>query len=267
MSTTLKEFYQKPFVKETIILILNSIMAGFVLSMAAIASIFAPVWLETRILKSFIFSFGLLVIILFEMKLFTGMVANAAYTPPKKWWTLAVCLLFNALGCFVGAEIAKGAFGKEFITKAAKTFADKIVVDHVLELRGGIYHISGSANISAGAMFLSALLCGMCITIAILGCRAAKAKNFSATFFVVLPIMVFVLCGFEHSVANIIYVFMGNVYWNSQVWLLITMSVLGNVVGGVIIPVYKLVEGKKYLAAPVAAHSNPEVTSPQEDKK
>ena len=249
---SVKTFYQKPWVKETVALILNSIMAGFVLSMAVVAAIFAPSFYDTKFVKAFIFSFGLLVIILFEFKLLTGMIAVAPYTPAKKWWQLAVCLVFNTVGGWIGSLIAQGAFG------------DKVINSAKASVNAKLFLADGVTNISAGSMFLSAILCGMCITIAVLGCRAAKDKNFSATFLVVLPIMVFILCGFEHSIANIIYVLMADMAWTGDIWVLIAMSILGNLVGGLIIPVLKLVERKKYLPAPAAAPSAPVV---DENKK
>ena len=248
--SSIKTFYQKPLVKETTFLIINSILAGFILSMAAVASIFAPYIESTRLAKGFMFSFGLLVIILFELKLFTGMIANAPYTPAKKWWTLGVCLVFNAVGGFIGASIARGAFGSKVIDSAATTLGDKLIASGV--------------DISAGSMFLSAVLCGMCMTIAVLGCRAAKEKNFSATFLVVLPVMVFILCGFEHSIANLIYVFLAGAAWTGKVWLLIGMSVLRNLVGGIIIPVCKLLENKRYLAETPQNQTKEESTTPAE---
>jgi formate/nitrite transporter FocA (FNT family) len=238
----IKEFYNKPNVKELVLLIVNSAMAGFVLSMAGVAYLWANANIPGmgKLAGSFFFSCGLLVIILFDYKLFTGMISNLPYSQLKKSWHLIICFVFNALGCLLGAWLFRNT---------------SIAVTGTIGVNGldtgliGLATATMNSKTDANAfqMFASAIFCGMCITIAVLGCRGAKDKKFSATFFVVLPIMVFVYCGFEHSVANWIYLFLSGIKWTGKVWLLTGMGILGNLVGGVPIPLACMVAGKKYL--------------------
>ena len=250
---TLSNFFKKKPVKETILLCLNSIMAGILLSIAAAVYLICYKQLDNKIVGSLLFSFGLLIIILFEFKLFTGMVANLPYTPVKKYWTLPVCFIFNTVGTFLGAICFKS-------TGLAVNSTDT----GLIELCKAV--VEGKIANTPGQMFFSAVLCGICITIAVLGCRITKEKSLSGSLVIVLAIMVFILCGFEHSVANMYYIFMaGN--WSGNVWMLILMGILGNIVGGSIIPLYKLYEGKKYVSAPTVATTPAEANNKASTEK
>ena len=250
---TLRNFFKKKTVKETVLLCLNSIMAGVLLSIAAAVYLICYKQLDNKIVGSLLFSFGLLVIILFEFKLFTGMVANLPYTPVKKFWTLPVCFIFNTFGTFLGALCFKG-------TGLATNSSD----NGLIELCKAV--VEGKIANTPGQMFFSAVLCGICITIAVLGCRITKEKSLSGSLIIVLAIMVFILSGFEHSVANMYYIFMAG-DWSGSVWMLILMGILGNIVGGSIIPLYKLYEGKKYVTAPAIVVAPAEIDNKEKEEK
>ena len=53
--------------------------------------------------------------------------------------------------------------------------------------------------------FCSSILCGALITASVWSPKFAPQKNVGATVGVLLPIIVFVFCGFDHSVANMLY--------------------------------------------------------------
>jgi len=50
-------------------------------------------------------------------------------------------------------------------------------------------------------------------------------------------VMVFILCGFEHCVANMFYFSLANV-WNADVFLYLIIMVLGNSLGSIVIAMY-----------------------------
>lgn len=52
-----------------------------------------------------------------------------------------------------------------------------------------------------------------------------------------LCVMVFILCGFEHCVANMFYFSIANV-WNLNVLLYLFVMVIGNSIGSVIMAIY-----------------------------
>ena len=54
---------------------------------------------------------------------------------------------------------------------------------------------------------------------------------------IIFAIMVFILAGFEHCVANMFYFTAGHA-WSAKTALYLLVMTLGNSVGGVIIPLY-----------------------------
>ena len=63
--------------------------------------------------------------------------------------------------------------------------------------------------------------------------------------FVIFPVMVFILCKFEHCIANMFYFFLSGSFTVKTLGYLLIMT-LGNSVGGLLIPAFtKLVGDKK----------------------
>ena len=75
----------------------------------------------------------------------------------------------------------------------------------------------------------------MLITLSVWSVKYAPKKGLSATVGLTFPIIVFAFCGFDHSVANMLYF-----YYFGEVSLrvvgYITLSILGNIIGGVSLP-------------------------------
>ena len=58
---------------------------------------------------------------------------------------------------------------------------------------------------------------------------------------IIFAVMVFILAGFEHSIADIFYFAMAGV-WSLDGFLRILVIVLGNAVGGLLVPSVRLLE-------------------------
>ena len=58
-----------------------------------------------------------------------------------------------------------------------------------------------------------------------------------------LCVIVFILCGFEHSIANMYYFSIAGL-WGSKAFLYLLIMVLGNTVGGVFIPLCDKIKSK-----------------------
>lgn len=90
-----------------------------------------------------------------------------------------------------------------------------------------------------GAAVIRGILCNMLVVLAVwmaTGARDIIGKIFSCWF----PIMLFVLCGYEHSVANMYFaplgMFLGAPITWSQIWLNNLLPVtIGNIIGGALI--------------------------------
>lgn len=175
-----------------------------------------------KLIGSVMFSLGILAIVMFEMKLFTGLISYMPEMGAKNWWRLPVCFIWNMIGVLFTAVLVRYS-----------TLADK-VVPQAKEIM--------PAKLNATLWYIKALsssiLCGFLITLSIGAVNYAPRKGLSTTVGVMFPIIVFAFCGFDHSVANTLYFFFLGFSGKAVVYLLI--CVLGNILGGVILPILSL---------------------------
>ena len=90
-------------------------------------------------------------------------------------------------------------------------------------------------------MLLLSFCCGFLVQAAVWIYRSAKNPA-AAIAGVFLPIMVFILCGFEHCVANMYFFTIGGV-WSLRTLLYILVMTLGNSVGGLVLPLLRRLAG------------------------
>ncbi|MBR2321453.1 MAG: formate/nitrite transporter family protein [Clostridia bacterium] len=175
-----------------------------------------------KLIGACLFSLGILAIVMFEMKLFTGLISDIPEMGAKNLWKLPVCFVGNMLGVIFTATLIKfSPLADIVVPKGAELIEGKIFTD-----------------LWALKAFCSAILCGFLITLSIGAVKYAPRKGLSTTVGVMFPIIVFAFCGFDHSVANTLYIFFLGFSWQAVGYLL--MCVLGNIVGGVILPILSL---------------------------
>lgn len=175
-----------------------------------------------RLIGAVLFSLGILCIVMFEMKLFTGLISDIPEMGAKNWWKLPVCFLFNMLGVlFASVLVYYSPLADKVVPQAQEMMQVKLDAD--------LWWIKA---------FCSSILCGFLITLSIGAVNYAPRKKLSTTVGVMFPIIVFAFCGFDHSVANTLYFFFLGYSGKAVGYLLI--CVLGNIVGGVILPILSL---------------------------
>lgn len=94
------------------------------------------------------------------------------------------------------------------------------------------------------SIFVLAVFCNILIYIGVDGFNNIKHEvgKYLALFF---GVVVFILCGFEHVVANMFYFGMGQA-WSLKTLGYLGIMTLGNAVGGVLFPLIKMaIKGKK----------------------
>ena len=76
---------------------------------------------------------------------------------------------------------------------------------------------------------------------AVEGSRKCKEeKNFTGSLFVVvMPVMVFIICGFNHCIADMFYYFFAGCPEPSKAIVYFILAIAGNSVGGMIVPLLK----------------------------
>ena len=191
-----------------------------------------------KLIGAVLFSLGILCIVMFEMKLFTGLISYIPEMGVKNFWKLPVCFLGNMLGVIFTAMIVSYSSVAPIVMEQA----ENVILPKL------------SAEFWPMKAFCSSILCGFLITLSIGAVNYAPRKNLSVTVGVMFPIVVFAFCGFDHSVANTLYLFLLNFPAHSVPYLL--MCVLGNILGGVILPILSLFR----------AWSNNQTTENQETK-
>ena len=218
----------KPFEKLTkaqfISFCLMSFCSGIMIGVGGTAFLLArSVYGEWgRLIGSILFSLGILAIVMFEMKLFTGLISDMPEMGAKNWWKLPVCFLGNMLGVLVAA-----------ILVYYSPLAESVVPEAQVMMQAKL----DAAHWGMNAL-CSAILCGFLITLSIGAVNYAPRKKLSTTVGVMFPIIVFAFCGFDHSVANTLYCFFLGFSGKAVVYILI--CVLGNIIGGVILPILSL---------------------------
>lgn len=180
---------------------------------------------ENVIIGSFLFGVGLFTVVVFRLQLFTGRIG---YLPDNKPIYL-IELLITWVGNFAGTYLAGTAI------RYTRIF------DNFNRL-GNIVYVKLNDDILS--IFILSLFCGMLMFIAVETFKTAK-DGAVKVIGVFIPVMVFILCGFEHCVANMFY-FSAAGAWNSNSLFRIVIMTLGNSFGGLIMPfAVKLLKSEK----------------------
>ena len=214
---------------DILIFFLMASLSGFMIGIGGTSSLLAIATLGAwgKLVGACLFSLGIYAIVTYGMKLFTGMVADIPKMGVRNLWKLPLCFLGNSLGVLLVAVLVKySPLSATVMPVGATLIATKLGADMAL-LKS----------------FTSAILCGWLITLSVWAPKYAPKKGISASIEVLFPVVVFAFCGFDHSVANMLYFyFLGE--FSSHVVLYVVMSILGNIVGGVLLPLAVLLKEK-----------------------
>ena len=191
---------------------LRAILAGFMIG--AGGTLFLSV--ENRYMGSFLFGIGLFTILVFKLSLFTGKVGYAVQQKPAYLVDLAIIWTGNLIGT-VGVGLLM------LQTRSAAALTEKAAAICNTKLDDGLVSI-----------FVLSIFCGVMMFLA--ADNFKKAENaMQKNIGIFLPVMVFILCGFEHCVANMFYFTVAQAWSEKAVVYLLVMS-LGNSVGAFIFP-------------------------------
>ncbi len=203
---------------------LMSFCSGIMIGVGGTAFLLAlnldPKW--GKLVGAVLFSLGILCIVMFEMKLFTGLISDIPEMGAKNLWKLPVCFVANMLGVLFAAILVFYSPVSEVVIPQAQNLMSA-------KLNAELWPIKALS---------SSIFCGFLITLSIGAVNYAPRKGLSTTVGVMFPIIVFAFCGFDHSVANTLYFFLTGFSGQAVAYLLI--CVIGNILGGVILPILSL---------------------------
>jgi formate/nitrite transporter FocA (FNT family) len=174
--------------------------------------------LDSKVVGALFFTVGLFTICTFGLNLYTGKVCyvfreNGAY---------ALSVLIIWLGNLAGTGLVAGAVR---LTRLA-TLTEKAQALCQIKLDDSVLSI-----------FLLAVLCNIFIYIGVEGYKTNphEVGKYLSLFF---GVMVFILCGFEHCVANMFYFWLAGA-WSGKTVLYLLVMTIGNGVGGVLFPLIR----------------------------
>ncbi|HHV11161.1 MAG TPA: formate/nitrite transporter family protein [Clostridiales bacterium] len=190
---------------------IKSILAGIAISIGGV------IYLSTdnHIVGSFLFSIGLFTIYTFGFNLYTGKVCTIVNEKPSYLLTVLAVYLGNLVGTVGAGYVFRH-------TRLSK------LVEHTAEV------VNVKLSDTIFSTFIMAFMCGILMYIAVIGFQKVK-DSAGKHLALIMPIMVFILSGYEHSIADMFYFTMANA-WGAKAVLYIIVISIGNMFGGCLIP-------------------------------
>ncbi|MCI9059647.1 MAG: formate/nitrite transporter family protein [Lachnospiraceae bacterium] len=176
---------------------IKSVYAGIMIGIGGIVYLSA----ENRVTGSLLFSFGLLTIVTQGFCLYTGKIGFVKDL--KELLHMPVIIIGNFIGTYLAA----------FLIKAAHLNIDSSEL------------VNRKLNNDVLPVFILSVFCGVMMYLAIDNYN--KSKNI---LFIIAPVMIFILSGFEHSIANMFYFNLAGTYSLKSFCYLIVM-LTGNGIG------------------------------------
>ncbi len=199
--------------KKYVDFLIKGFYAGILISIGGIAYLA----IENKIVGSFIFSFGLLTICIYSFNLFTGKVGYVLVNKFNYVIELLISLVGNFLGTFAVGTLMRLTRFTNYIDTATNIVNTKLN-DNILSI------------------FILSILCGMIMYIAVNNYKKETdvVGKYIAIF---MGVMAFILCGFEHCVANMFYFSIAGIF-SLKVFCYLLVMILGNSIGSIIIALY-----------------------------
>ena len=188
-----------------IIYLLKSILGGFSIGLGGLAYLSC----DNKIVGALFFTVGLFTILVFNLNLFTGKLCYVIEN--KNYVEVTITLIGNFIGTAFIAILAQ-LCNLSIVDKAQAVVFNKM-------------------NNSYISLFVLAILCNIMIYIAVEGFKRKGIIGIVALFF---GVSVFIICGFEHCVADMFYFNYVQMY-SADAFLRLFIIILGNIVGGVFI--------------------------------
>ena len=173
-----------------------AILAGIMIGFGGVIYLMCA----NKMVGALLFSFGLLTIVCQGYALYTGRVG---YFREYGWASILTTIAGNFIGTWI---VAKGFSLSRHTVDIAAVVAPKL-------------------QDSSLSIFLLSIGCGAMMYLAVDSYRKSKSW-----LFVVMPIVIFILSGFEHSIANMFYLSLAG-EWGVEALRITALALVGNAVG------------------------------------
>lgn len=200
------------YMKYNIEILIKSILAGIMIGIGG--TIYLS--LDNKIAGSILFAIGLFIIVVYSFNLYTGKIGYLINNFNKKYIReLIITLIGNFIGTLFVGFILKYTRIYTMISEKAKTLADIKLNDTLISI------------------LILSFFCGILMYLAVNTYK--EVKDIGKYLAVFLGVIVFILCGFEHCIANMYY-FSVSSTWSLNTLLYLLVMILGNSLGGILIP-------------------------------
>ena len=159
---------------------------------------------ENRYIGATLFSMGLITILLFGFNLYTGKVGYVVDNQPNYIKYLAIILCGNFIGCLCIGIVSPSEIAQVICE-------NKLQIPFLMVL-------------------FKAIMCGILMFIAV-----DTYKQHKTLLPAVFCVATFILSGYEHSIADMAYFVMGKTFTVEALLFIVTV-IIGNTIGGIIIP-------------------------------
>lgn len=192
-------------------IIIDSILAGILIGMGGVVFLSC----EDRVIGSVLFSFGLLTIVCRELSLYTGKIG---YIRKLGFRDIVITLMGNFIGTF-------------FVGAVVRMTRSQITSSKLVETK---------LHDSPLSIFFLSVFCGALMYLAV-----DNYKKSRSWFFVILPVVIFILSGFEHCVANMFFFTLADVWQSWQAVMYVSLMIAGNAIGSWIFTLSPLMPEQK----------------------
>lgn len=192
--------------KNNISTMILSIYAGLMIGIGG----YVYLSVDSKIIGAFIFSFGLLTIVTQKFYLYTGKVGFVKNR--NDILNIPIIIVGNIVGTYIMSLVYR-------ITHTDFTQINDIWLNKI--------------NKSTYEVLILSIMCGILMYLAIDNYN--KNRNI---IFIIMPVMVFILSGFEHSIANMFYYFSSD-YRNIESAIYLLTNIFGNGMGAIIFNYFK----------------------------
>lgn len=198
-------------------ILFKSFLAGIMIAIGG--TVFLSI--ENKVIGASLFSIGLFGVLIYNLNLYTGKIGYLITNSNLKYIKeLIITLIGNFIGaCSVG-----------FILRYTRIY-DKIYEKSLILANAKL-------NDNILSIFILSIFCGLLMYYAVNGFK--KQTDFGKYLVVYLGVAVFILCGFEHCIANMYYFSVADI-WSLKTLGYTGIMVLGNSIGSFIIPLCNLV--------------------------
>lgn len=203
----------------------RALLAGIMIGIAGTVYLMT----DKSIIGVFLFSFALITIITQDFFLYTGKIGVINLMNKLMIWKIPLMILGNFSGTWVVANTLK-------LTK---------INDKLINSASVLYQFKTEDNYLS--LFILSIFCGILMFLAVKNYVDYSYEDNFGLIYVIMPVMVFILCGFEHSIADMFYLNLSkNIYnFNLKDLLIILIILIGNGIGAKIIPVADKIKMKK----------------------